>query len=51
MGEFALNPVDKVEIRTLEDNYVDLVSGDNSAIVLSAPDGFSISPQTCKSFS
>jgi 7,8-dihydropterin-6-yl-methyl-4-(beta-D-ribofuranosyl)aminobenzene 5'-phosphate synthase len=36
MGEFALNPVDKVEIRTLEDNYVDLVSGDNSAIVTRA---------------
>jgi 7,8-dihydropterin-6-yl-methyl-4-(beta-D-ribofuranosyl)aminobenzene 5'-phosphate synthase len=33
MGQFALNKVDKVEIWTLEDNYIDLVSGDNSAIV------------------
>jgi 7,8-dihydropterin-6-yl-methyl-4-(beta-D-ribofuranosyl)aminobenzene 5'-phosphate synthase len=36
MGEFRLNQVDKVEIWTLEDNYVDLVSGDNSAIVTRA---------------
>ena len=36
MGEFTPNPVDKVEIWTLEDNYVDLVSEDNSAIVTRA---------------
>jgi 7,8-dihydropterin-6-yl-methyl-4-(beta-D-ribofuranosyl)aminobenzene 5'-phosphate synthase len=36
MGESKLNQVDKVEIWTLEDNYVDLVSGDNSAIVTRA---------------
>ncbi len=36
MAQFKLNQVDKVEIWTLEDNYVDLVSGDNSAIVARA---------------
>jgi 7,8-dihydropterin-6-yl-methyl-4-(beta-D-ribofuranosyl)aminobenzene 5'-phosphate synthase len=36
MGDFAPNPVDKLEIWTLEDNYVDLVSEDNSAIVTRA---------------
>lgn len=36
MGQFKLNQVDKVEIWTLEDNYVDLVSGDSSAIVARA---------------
>jgi len=36
MGEFTLNQVDKVEIWTLEDNYVDLVAEDNSAIVTRA---------------
>ena len=36
MGEFTLNQVDKVEIWTLEDNYVDLVSNDDSAIVTRA---------------
>jgi len=33
MTQFKLNEVDKLEIWTLEDNYIDLVSGDNSAIV------------------
>ena len=33
MGEFTPNPVDKLEIWTLADNYVDLASGDNSSIV------------------
>jgi len=36
MAEFKLNQVDKLEIWTLEDNYIDLVSGDNSAIVARA---------------
>jgi len=36
MTQFRLNQVDKLEIWTLEDNYVDLVSGDNSAIVARA---------------
>ena len=36
MAQFALNKVDKLEIWTLEDNYVDLVSGDNSAMVTRA---------------
>jgi 7,8-dihydropterin-6-yl-methyl-4-(beta-D-ribofuranosyl)aminobenzene 5'-phosphate synthase len=36
MGEFTPNPVDKLEIWTLADNYVDLTSGDNSAIVARA---------------
>ena len=36
MGEFTPNPVDKLEIWTLADNYVDLASGDNSAIVTRA---------------
>jgi 7,8-dihydropterin-6-yl-methyl-4-(beta-D-ribofuranosyl)aminobenzene 5'-phosphate synthase len=36
MAQFKLSPVDKLEIWTLEDNYVDLVSGDNSAIVARA---------------
>ena len=36
MGEFTSDQVDKVEIWTLEDNYVDLVSGDNSAVVARA---------------
>ena len=33
MGEFTPNPVDRLEIWTLADNYVDLASGDNSSIV------------------
>ena len=33
MGRFKLNEVDKVEILTLEDTYIDLMLGDNSAIV------------------
>jgi 7,8-dihydropterin-6-yl-methyl-4-(beta-D-ribofuranosyl)aminobenzene 5'-phosphate synthase len=36
MGEFTPNPVAKLEIRTLADNYVDLASGDNSSIVTRA---------------
>jgi 7,8-dihydropterin-6-yl-methyl-4-(beta-D-ribofuranosyl)aminobenzene 5'-phosphate synthase len=36
MAQFKLNQVDKLEIWTLEDNYIDLVSGDNSAIVARA---------------
>jgi 7,8-dihydropterin-6-yl-methyl-4-(beta-D-ribofuranosyl)aminobenzene 5'-phosphate synthase len=36
MGQFTLNLVDKLEIWTLEDNYVDLVSGDNSAMITRA---------------
>ncbi len=36
MAQSKLNQVDKVEIWTLEDNYIDLVSGDNSAIVTRA---------------
>ncbi len=37
MAQFIkLNQVDKLEILTLEDNYVDLASGDNSAIVTRA---------------
>ena len=36
MGEFTPNLVDKLEIWTLADNYVDLASGDNSAIVTRA---------------
>ncbi|MCK4786002.1 MAG: MBL fold metallo-hydrolase [Desulfobacteraceae bacterium] len=36
MGRFKLNEVDKVEILTLDDNYIDLTSGDNSAIVARA---------------
>ena len=36
MAQFELNELDKLEIWTLEDNYVDLVSGDNSAIVTRA---------------
>lgn len=33
MGEFTSNQVDKVEIWTLEDNCIDLLSRDNSAVV------------------
>jgi len=33
MAKVNLNAVDRVEILTLEDNYIDLVAGDNSAIV------------------
>ena len=29
MAQIKLNQVDKAEVWTLEDNYVDLVSGDN----------------------
>jgi 7,8-dihydropterin-6-yl-methyl-4-(beta-D-ribofuranosyl)aminobenzene 5'-phosphate synthase len=29
----SLNPVDRVEILTLQDNYIDIASGDNTAIV------------------
>ncbi len=36
MAQVKLNQVDKVEIWTLEDNYVDLVSGDNSDIITRA---------------
>jgi 7,8-dihydropterin-6-yl-methyl-4-(beta-D-ribofuranosyl)aminobenzene 5'-phosphate synthase len=36
MAQFKLNQVDKLEIWTLADNYVDLLSGDNSAIVARA---------------
>jgi 7,8-dihydropterin-6-yl-methyl-4-(beta-D-ribofuranosyl)aminobenzene 5'-phosphate synthase len=36
MRQFALKQVDKVEIWTLEDNCVDLVSGDNSAVITRA---------------
>jgi 7,8-dihydropterin-6-yl-methyl-4-(beta-D-ribofuranosyl)aminobenzene 5'-phosphate synthase len=36
MGQFTLNQIDSLEIWTLEDNYIDLVSGDNSAIVARA---------------
>jgi 7,8-dihydropterin-6-yl-methyl-4-(beta-D-ribofuranosyl)aminobenzene 5'-phosphate synthase len=36
MAQFKLNQVDKLEIWTLEDNYIDLVSGDNSVIVARA---------------
>jgi 7,8-dihydropterin-6-yl-methyl-4-(beta-D-ribofuranosyl)aminobenzene 5'-phosphate synthase len=36
MAQFRLNQVDKLEIWTLEDNYVDLVSGDNSATIARA---------------
>jgi 7,8-dihydropterin-6-yl-methyl-4-(beta-D-ribofuranosyl)aminobenzene 5'-phosphate synthase len=33
MGKFKLNEVDKVEILTLEDNYIDIMLGDNSAML------------------
>ena len=36
MPQVKLNQVDRVEIWTLADNYVDLTSGDNSAIVVRA---------------
>jgi 7,8-dihydropterin-6-yl-methyl-4-(beta-D-ribofuranosyl)aminobenzene 5'-phosphate synthase len=36
MAQFKLNQIDKVEILTLEDNYLDLVSGDNSDIITRA---------------
>jgi len=36
MAQFKLNQVDKLEIWTLADNNVDLLSGDNSAIVARA---------------
>jgi len=36
MAQIKLNQVDKAEVWTLEDNYVDLVSGDNSAIITRA---------------
>jgi 7,8-dihydropterin-6-yl-methyl-4-(beta-D-ribofuranosyl)aminobenzene 5'-phosphate synthase len=36
MGQYTLNQIDKLEIWTLEDNYIDLVSGDNSAVVARA---------------
>ena len=36
MAQIELNHVDKVEIWTLEDNYVDLVSGNNSDIITRA---------------
>jgi len=36
MVQFRLDQVDKVEIWTLADNYLDLVSGDNSGIVARA---------------
>ena len=32
----TINEVDKVEILTLQDNYIDLISGDNSEVVLRA---------------
>lgn len=34
MAQFKLNQIDKLEILTLEDNYLDLVSGDNSGLGL-----------------
>ena len=36
VAQFKLNQIDKLEILTLEDNYLDLVSGDNSDIVTRA---------------
>lgn len=36
MAQFELNQIDKLEIWTLEDNYVDLLSGDNSTTVARA---------------
>jgi len=33
MAQFKLNQLDKLEIWTLEDNYIDVASGDNSAVV------------------
>lgn len=36
MAQFKLNQVDKLEIWTLEDNHVDLLSGDSSAIIARA---------------
>lgn len=33
MDRFKVNEIDKIEILTLEDNYIDIASGDNSAIV------------------
>ena len=36
MPQVKLNQVDRVEIWTLADNYVDLTSGDNSAVVVRA---------------
>lgn len=36
MAQFKLNQIDKLEILTLEDNYLDLVAGDNSDIVTRA---------------
>ncbi len=39
MNSFTLNEVHKVEILTLEDNYIDRLSGDNSAIVTRATAG------------
>ena len=36
MTKFKVNEVDKVEILTLADNYIDLLSGDNSAVVMRA---------------
>jgi 7,8-dihydropterin-6-yl-methyl-4-(beta-D-ribofuranosyl)aminobenzene 5'-phosphate synthase len=34
--DFALASVDKVEVLTLQDNYVDLIAGDNNAVVTRA---------------
>jgi 7,8-dihydropterin-6-yl-methyl-4-(beta-D-ribofuranosyl)aminobenzene 5'-phosphate synthase len=36
MAKFQVNEVDKVEILTLADNYIDLLSGDNSPVVMRA---------------
>lgn len=36
MKGIRLNPVDKIEILTLEDNYIDIVPGDDSSIITRA---------------
>jgi 7,8-dihydropterin-6-yl-methyl-4-(beta-D-ribofuranosyl)aminobenzene 5'-phosphate synthase len=35
-GQIVLNEVDKVEIQTLQDNYIELTAMDNSAVILRA---------------
>ena len=36
MGRFKINEVDKVEILTLEDNYINIALADNSTVVTRA---------------
>jgi 7,8-dihydropterin-6-yl-methyl-4-(beta-D-ribofuranosyl)aminobenzene 5'-phosphate synthase len=33
MAQFPLNPIDKCEIQTLQDNYIEITAGDNSEII------------------